>query len=93
MKNRIAFMALSALAALAFPAMAQDQGAAPPKPAMSASMPMDCPMAKGVQGGMGSTHEMSMDKDMKCAKHGKDTADKPAKTKPAHDHGKFHKNQ
>jgi hypothetical protein len=94
MKTLIAIVSLSAFAALALPAAAQDQAAAPAKPAMSASIPMDCPMmAKSGQGGMGASHDMPMGKDMNCAKHSKDTAGKAAKGKPAHDHGKFHKNQ
>ena len=94
MKTSLAIVTRSACAALAFPAMAQDQGATPSKPAMSASMPMDCSMmAKGGQGGMEPSHDMSMGKDMKCAKNGKDTAGQPAKGKPRHDHAKFHKNQ
>jgi hypothetical protein len=86
---------LSACAAFAAPAIAQEQAAAPPKPAMSASMPMDCPMvAKAGQGGTAPSHKMSMDKDMKCTEHGKDTAGKAkTKAKPVHDHAKFHKNQ
>jgi hypothetical protein len=93
MKSTIAMITLSAFAALAVPAAAQDhaaqdQVAAAAKPAMSASMPMDCPMmSKSVQGSTGASHDMS------CAKPGKENADKPAKGKPAHDHGKFHKNQ
>jgi hypothetical protein len=95
MKTILVIAALSACAALASPAIAQEQAAAPPKPAMSVSMPMDCPMmAKADQGGTAPSHEMSMGKDMKCAAHGKDTAPKAkAKAKPAHDHAKFHKNQ
>lgn len=93
MNTPLSIATLSACAAMAFSAMAQDQAAAPSKPAMSASMPMDCQMmAKDGQGGMGPSQDMSMGKE--CAKHGKDTAGKAkTKAKPVHDHAKFHKNQ
>jgi hypothetical protein len=94
MKTSIATLMLSSCAALAAPTMAQEPGAGAPKPAMSASMPMDCPMmAKDGQGGTGASQDMPMGKEMKCAMPVKGTTGKPAKSKPGHDHGKFHKNQ
>jgi hypothetical protein len=92
MKRRIPFMTLSTLLVLVSPTMAQEYGVAPPKPAASAAMPMDCPMDKAGHGGMGSAQDMSTGMDMKCAMHGKKPAGKASKDK-RHDHGKFHKNQ
>ena len=97
MSARILIATVTTIAAIVSPAMAQDS--APDKPAMSASMPMDCKTM--VQGGKGSMprHDSQMQtvgtrgKDMPCSGEEASKSSKPAKAKPAHDHAKFHKNQ
>jgi hypothetical protein len=100
MSTRLLLATVTTLAALVSPAMGQDS--APAKPAMSASMPMDCKsMAQGGQASMpvgkdmhsGKDMPMQMGKDMPCAGEQAAKPVKPAKAKPVHDHAKFHKNQ
>ena len=93
-------LSLAALLATAtLPAFAQQEAAPATKPAMAASMPMDCAMGPakrhdhGAERGLGTTAPAKT-MGAACAHEGAASATGgKAKKKPLHDHAKFHKNQ
>lgn len=93
-------LSLAALLAMAvLPAFAQQEAVAATKPAMTASMPMDCGQVSatrhdhGAERGLGATAP-SKTMGAACSHEGAASATgSKAKKKPLHDHAKFHKNQ
>ncbi len=86
---------LSSIAALALgsaAAVAQERPAAAPAAAPAASMPMDCSAGGMKRHDHGAERNAPSAKPMPCAPVEAASGAK-AKSKPKHDHAKFHKNQ
>ena len=74
-------------------ALAQERAAAAPAAAASASRPMDCNAGAMKRHDHAAERNAPPAKPMPCAPAEGASGDQAKKTKPLHDHAKFHKNQ
>jgi len=94
MRTTFVLSSLVALVFGAYAAVAQERPAAAPAAAASMPMPMDCNAGAMKRHDHGAERNAPSARSMPCAPaEAASGAKSEARTKPVHDHAKFHKNQ